>query len=200
VDLGIYVFGKEGELCFLELYVDDSIIVGPAGSFIVGFKSAFRMRLNMQDMGRVSWLLGMTVERDSGNSIRIEQQQYVLDMLERFNTVDCKSMGSPMAVNLSHCVETSTSKLPPGSVPYKSLIIGSLLYASVITRPDITMAVSHLSRYTSDHSQSHWEQAKRVLRYVKGAADSVLMYGGAPSSKLVGWSDYDYASNIGECM
>jgi hypothetical protein len=24
------------------------------------------------------------------------------------------------------------------------------------------------------------------------------MYGGAPSSKLVGWSDYDYASDIGE--
>jgi hypothetical protein len=50
----------------------------------------------------------------------------------------------------------------------------------------------------SDPSQSHWEQAKRVLRYLKGTADSVLMYGGAPSSKLVGWSDSDYASDIGE--
>lgn len=60
------------------------------------------------------------------------------------------------------------------------------------------MAVSHLSRYMSDPSQSHWEQAKRVLRYLKGTAESVLMYGGAPSSKVVGWSDSDYASDIGE--
>jgi hypothetical protein len=82
-------------------------------------------------------------------------------------------------------------------VPYQSLI-GSLLYASVITRPDITMVVSHLSRYVSDPSQSHWEQAKRVLRYLKGTTDSVLMYGGAPSSKVVGWSNYDHASDIGE--
>jgi hypothetical protein len=37
-----------------------------------------------------------------------------------------------------------------------------------------------------------------VLRYLKGTADSVLMYGGAPSSKVVGWSDSDYASDIGE--
>jgi hypothetical protein len=37
-----------------------------------------------------------------------------------------------------------------------------------------------------------------VLRYLKGTADSVFMYGGAPSSKVVGWSDSDYASDIGE--
>jgi hypothetical protein len=38
VDPGMYVFSKEGELYVLALYVDDNIIVGPTGSFIVGFK------------------------------------------------------------------------------------------------------------------------------------------------------------------
>jgi hypothetical protein len=199
VDPGIYVFIKEGELYVLALYVDDSIIVGPTGSFVVGFKSAFGERFNVQDIGPVSWLLGMTVERDLGNLIiRIGQQQYVLAILERFNMMDCKPVGSPMAVDaLSNCMETSTSKLPPGLVPYQ-ILIGSLLYASVSTRPDIIMVVSHLSRYMSDPSQSHWEQAEPVLRYLKGTADSVLMYGGAPSLKVVGWSDSDYASDIGE--
>jgi hypothetical protein len=104
--------------------VDDSIIVGSTGSFIVGFKSAFGERFNVQDLGPVSWLLGMTIERDRGNRIiMIGQQQYVLDMLERFNMMDCKPVGSPMAGDaLSKCVETSTSKLPPGLVPYQSLI------------------------------------------------------------------------------
>jgi hypothetical protein len=112
--------------------------------------------------------------------------------------IDCKLVRSPTAVDaLSNCVETSTSKLPPGLVPYQNLI-GSLLYASVSTRPDITMALSHVSRYMSDPSQSHKEQAKRVLRHLRGTADSVLMYGGAPSSKVVGWSNSDNASDIGE--
>jgi hypothetical protein len=48
-----------------------------------------------------------------------------------------------------------------------------------------------------DPSQSHWEQAKRVLRYFKGIADSVLMYEDASTSKMVGWSDSDYASDMG---
>jgi hypothetical protein len=100
VDPGIYVFIMECELYVLELYVDDSVIVGPTGSFIVGFKSAFGMRFNVQDLGPMSWLLGMTVERDRVNRIiRIGQQQYVLDVLERFNMVDCKPVGSPMAVD-----------------------------------------------------------------------------------------------------
>jgi hypothetical protein len=120
VDPGIFVSIKEGELYVLALYVDDNIIVGLAGSFNVGFKSAFGVRFSMQDLGPMSWLLGMTVERDRGNRIiRIGQQQYVLDMLERFNVVDCKPVGSPMVVNtLRNCVEKSTLKLPPGSVPY----------------------------------------------------------------------------------
>jgi hypothetical protein len=94
VDPGIYVFIKEDELYVLALYVDDSIIVGPSGSFIIGFKSAFGERFNVQDLGPVSWLLGMTVERDrSSRIIRIGQQQYVLDMLERFNMMDCNYGG-----------------------------------------------------------------------------------------------------------
>jgi histone deacetylase 1/2 len=203
VDPNIYVFIKEGELYVLALCVDDNIIVGPAGSFIGGCKSAFGEMFNVQDLGPVSWLLGMTDVRDRGNRIiNIGQQQYVFDMLERYNMMDCKPVGSPMAVDaLSNCVERSTSKLPPGFVPYQSFI-GSLLYVSESTLHDITMAVSHLSRYMSDPSQSHWEQAKRVLRYLKGTADSVLMYGGAPSSHVVGSSDSDYAMALshGVCV
>jgi hypothetical protein len=64
----------------------------------------------------------MTIERDRGNRITmIGQQQYVLDMLERFNMMDCKLVGSPTAVDaLSNCVETSTSKLLPDPVPYQA--------------------------------------------------------------------------------
>jgi hypothetical protein len=144
VDPGIYIFTKEGELYVLALYMDNNIIVGPSGSFTVGFKSAFGEGFNVQDLGRVSWLLRMTVERDRGNRIIKIGQQYVLDMNEWVNMMDCKPMGSPMAVDaLGNCVETSTSKMPPSLEPYHNLI-GSLLYAYVNSRPDIlTMVVSH---------------------------------------------------------
>jgi hypothetical protein len=83
VDHGIYyIFIKESELYVLALYVNDNIIVGSAGSFVVGFKSAFGVRLSVQDIGPLCWLLGMTFEHGRGNRIiRIGQRQYVLDMM-----------------------------------------------------------------------------------------------------------------------
>jgi hypothetical protein len=64
VDPGMYVFSKVGKLYELALYVDDSIIVGLAGTFSVGFKSDLGVTFNVQDLGPMSWLLGMTIERD----------------------------------------------------------------------------------------------------------------------------------------
>jgi hypothetical protein len=104
VDPGIYTFIKEGELYVLALYVDDNIIVGSAGSFIIGFKSAFGERFNTQKLGPVSWLLGMTVERDRGNRvIRIGQKQYVLDgKNDPTVTKDSKKIQSTTKVLLNH--------------------------------------------------------------------------------------------------
>jgi histone deacetylase 1/2 len=189
VDMCIFIYEKACQLYIMALYVDDNIIAGAAGRFIPEFKVAFGNRFNVQDLGPVSWLLGMTAERDRGTGvIRHGKRQDVLDMLEHFNMMDCKPVSSPMAVDtLGKCVdETAVTQLPPGSVPYQSLI-GSLLHASVSTRLDITMVVSHLSTYMANPCLAHWEQAKRVLRYLKGAANASLMYGSSvPSSELVG--------------
>jgi hypothetical protein len=73
-------------------------------------------------------------------------------------------------------------------------LIGSLLYASVSTTPDITMAISYLSRHMAKASVVHMEQAKRVLRYAKGISDRKLVYGGGRVSVAVeGYADAYYA-------
>jgi hypothetical protein len=137
VDQCIFIYQKACQLYIMAMYVDDNIIAGAAGRFIPEFKVAFGNKFNVQDLGRVSWLLGMTVERDRGTGvIRLGQRQYVLNVLERFNMMDCKPVSSPMAVDaVGKCGdETSVTHLPPWSVLYHSLI-GSMLYASVSTRP-----------------------------------------------------------------
>lgn len=50
-------------------------------------------------------------------------------------------------------------------LPYPQ-IVDSLLYAAVITRPDIAHAVSVLSRYLAECNDSHYRAAKHLLRYV----------------------------------
>ena len=171
-------------------------MAGPPGSFISDFKRAFGKRFNVQDLGPVSWLLGMTVMRHrAAGVLKVGQRQYILDMLERFNMSNCKPVSTPMTVGaLSEATASEVLSLSP-DVPNQSLI-GSLLYASVSTRPDINMAVSHLSRYMARPSTAHWEQAKRVLRYLQGTLDWQLVYAaGDSTATLTGYSDADFAGD-----
>jgi hypothetical protein len=49
--------------------------------------------------------------------------------------------------------------------------IGSILYASLGTRPDITYATSVIGRYAAKPSTLHRETVKHLLRYLRGRSD-----------------------------
>src|SRR5260370_40638210 len=86
----------------------------------------------------------------------------------------------PGAMNSkADCPSDATEADKMAKVPYRKAI-GSLMYASVATRPDISHAVSTLSRFLDNPGQSHWEAVKRVFRYLAGTRDLSLTYGGQP--------------------
>ena len=55
-------------------------------------------------------------------------------------------------------------------------VLGSLMYIINCTRPDITCAISKLSRYTSNPNQTRCMAMKRVLGYLKWTQHYVLHY------------------------
>ncbi|KAJ9538815.1 hypothetical protein OSB04_031548 [Centaurea solstitialis] len=50
------------------------------------------------------------------------------------------------------------------------------MYAQVCTRPDIAFAVNMLSRFQSNAGHAHWVAGKKVLRYLKGTINHMLLY------------------------
>ena len=60
------------------------------------------------------------------------------------------------------------------NIPYRSAI-GSLMYLSTCTRPDISAAVSELSKFSQNLGTAHWEGVKRVMRYVSGTVVEGLL-------------------------
>lgn len=48
-----------------------------------------------------------------------------------------------------------------GNVPYKEGV-GSLLYLSQWTRPDIVHAVNTVSCFNNSHCEEHWKAVKRI--------------------------------------
>jgi len=73
-------------------------------------------------------------------------------------------------------------------------LIGSLLYISNRTRPDISYVVSRLSRYTSIPSREHWIALERVFRYLRGTIGYSLTYTEYPNI-IKGYSDANWVTN-----
>ena len=63
------------------------------------------------------------------------------------------------------------------NIPYQEAV-GSLMYASLGTRPDITYAMQTVSHFSKNPGQAHWEAVKRIFRYLKGTKEFWLTYGG----------------------
>jgi hypothetical protein len=76
-------------------------------------------------------------------------------------------------------------------------VIGSLIYASTCTRPDVSYAVCILSQFMSDPGEEHWMLAKRVLRYLKGSLGVQLVFGGdSGGTELEGFADANWGEDI----
>ena len=54
--------------------------------------------------------------------------------------------------------------------------IGNIMYAMVYTRPDISHAVSVVSRYMDHPIKIHWQVVKWILEYLRGTSHVGLGY------------------------
>jgi hypothetical protein len=82
-------------------------------------------------------------------------------------------------------------------VSYASTV-GSMMYAMICTRLDISQAVSVFSSYMANLGKEHWQAVKWILRYLRGTADVGLVYDNAStdSSSVVGFVDSNYVGDL----
>ena len=76
---------------------------------------------------------------------------------------------------------------------YKELL-GSLIYIMMGTRPDICFSVSYFGQFQDCATDEHFKHLLRVLKYLKFTYEYKL-YFYCSNSKLVGYSDADWANN-----
>ena len=108
-------------------------------------------------MGEIKTFLGMEFKINK-EGLTINQTELINKILTKFNMNDCKGISTPMDQNFYPNINAEIV-----NVSYRELI-GSLMYISIMTRPDITFATSYLSRYLSKPTAELWTTAKRILR------------------------------------
>ncbi|SCV72970.1 BQ2448_6895 [Microbotryum intermedium] len=149
----------------LAIYVDDGILAGDDD--LEGFLSEFDKQFKLK-LGEVKLFLGMRITTDEASGIMtIDQWHQIENILNNHGFSNASVASTPTSDSDAHA---------DGGIAHLKLnyrrVVGELLWVSGCTRPDISYAVTQLSRHCADPKPKHFRQMRRVLRYLRGTIKS----------------------------
>ncbi|BBN69916.1 transposable element gene [Prunus dulcis] len=171
------------------LYVDDTLIIGSDNDMIKSTKRILSNKFDMKDMGIEDVILGIKISRTS-DGIVLSQSHYIEKILAEFGKYEDNPAKTTYDVNLQLTKNTGQGI---SQVDY-ARIIGSLMYVTNCTRPDLAYSVNKLSKYISNPRRDHWKVIIRVLRYLSYTKNYGLHYTRYPYV-LEGYDNAKWISN-----
>jgi hypothetical protein len=181
---------------YLLVYVDDIAAAAEDRTEIDWFNAVLSRRFNAKNLGEISKLLGVRITRDrKARTIYLDQEQYLEKVLLNFGfpTAKHKSKSIPAADYDNLHPATDTDERIDAS-QYQQ-IIGSLMYAMTLTRPDIAFVLGCLARYMSDPAIHHGHAVKELMRYLRSTIKQKLRFGPGGEKHFVIFTDADWASD-----
>ncbi|KAK9008930.1 hypothetical protein V6N11_080406 [Hibiscus sabdariffa] len=92
------------------------------------------------------------------------------------------------------CPSTPQERERMIQIPYASAI-GSIMYAMICTRPDLSYALSMTSIYQANPGEGHWTAVKNILKYLRRTKDVFLVYGGEEELRIKGYTDASFQTD-----
>lgn len=156
VATSLFVLRVGNDFVYLLVYVDDILVTGSTITGIQRILNLLAEHFSVKDPEDLRYFLGIEAHMTE-TGLHLSQRKHILDLLQKYNMIDAKLVGTPMA---------SSPKLPLTSgiilsdpTKYRRLV-GSLQYLA-FTRLDIAYAVNHLSQFMHRPTQDHWQAAKK---------------------------------------
>lgn len=193
VDRCIYMLdnGDISKNIYVVLYVDDLVIACANIETMNNFKMYLMTKFEMSDLKEIKLFLGIKITRHN-DKITLDQSAYIKTVLNKFKMQDCKPVSTPLENKLNYEALNSEEKC---NAPCRN-VIGCLMYIMLCTRPDLSISVNILSRYTNKNNKELWQCLKRVLRYLKGTVDIKLTYKKCNYEDILcGYVDSDWGGN-----
>ena len=193
-DPGLHFLDTESGRIFLLVYVDDILIAARSKADVEWVKQALTSKFEAHDLGEAHYFLGIDIVRDrAARTVKLSQKRLTSELVEKYGMGDCKAKTVPLST-ADKLTKSEGVPLDKSTHTYTNLI-GSLLYLSVCTRPDIAQAVGVLSKYMKEPTSLHWQAAKGLLRYVASTREQSIVYGTEPNT-VIGYCDADHAGDL----
>ena len=175
----------KGGVMILGVYVDD-IILAHKNVDINDFIKEFcgPGGFNSKHLGKLNWFLGMGIDQHDDGSITIDQRLYVKKLVEKFCPKGAEKKASPCSPLLFQKLKPADNDLErekASRLPYLQLI-GSLLYLSCMTRPDVAYHMAILCSMMHDPTVKAYNAALDLLAYVAHTSTGHLYFSGSSAA------------------
>ena len=132
------------------------------------------------------------VVRRTEDTIALSQPYYTENILTAFDMSKCNPRATP--ADPAPLRAAAEGEEPMDKQLYASAV-GSLLWLSTNTRPDIAHAVQRAATYMAQPTAKHWSAVKQIFRYLRGSNRGLLYKKSAPLQPVV-YCDADFGGDL----
>jgi hypothetical protein len=145
-------FAKDGILIFF--YVDDIVIAYPKGQDPKDLLAALQSRYKLTGGNDLQWFLGIEVLRDRKRRLIWLSQSAYIEKISQLVDDTNKGLAAQTPMRSIELLPRDDIALAPEITKYQKKV-RSILYAAVITRPDVAFAASRLARFLTNPGLAH---------------------------------------------
>ncbi|MBW0502544.1 hypothetical protein O181_042259 [Austropuccinia psidii MF-1] len=169
VDASLSIYQKHATIIIVWIDVDDGIVIGNSIESMNNFKQELMHEVDVQWQTNVEKIVGLHI-KDNGKQLEINQKllidQYLCNYSRPIVPQYTRMTNVPLVTNRAEGLDTTNSQSA----------IGTLMYISGGSRPEITYSVHMLARFSSCPNKSHWLALNNLSGYLLHHQDQCLRY------------------------
>jgi len=166
---------------FLGLYVDDFIFFSESDEVEQHFQKELQKATQVDFMGNVTHFLGLRFQWRKTNSnlkVHISQEAFSDNLIQQagLSTISAKTNLTPFRSGTPVDSIEDNNEYDHTLEKEMRSYVGSLLWLSIGTRPDLSTITNILAQYQNRPSRKHIAAAKYAIRYLKGTKQLGLTF------------------------
>ncbi|MBW0562328.1 hypothetical protein O181_102043 [Austropuccinia psidii MF-1] len=159
IEPSIYLFKWHSAFVIVWAHVDNGVVLSNSTNELTSFKTKLKMKLKLNWSNHVDKIVGLNIGMGTGKQ-EISQPLLTKQLLDNYHRPIrdqfTNLLDSPIVTNEGQLIDQTRYQL----------VLSSLMYVSLGSRPDITYAVNLLARFSSNPGQKQWEGLDHLIGYL----------------------------------
>jgi hypothetical protein len=192
------IFINEKEPIILAVHVDDILVFAKNKGLVDNlFSNLQSTKLEVSNLGELNEFLGIEINRDRAKKlITLTQKGYINRIISKYKKDLIRPKNNPLQLGTK--LDKNLEMASKNDINTYQQQIGSLIYITIFTRPDLTYPVNLLARFMSNPSKDHFRALDIIWGYLVNTKDYTLnySYNQLHNYRLIGYSDADWGGDL----